>query len=243
MVVPGFVKGNVYISLILRSGLFFGTGLLFVLGFFLNGSEQPFIDAQKWWPFQAIIANICTFFILRSYLKAEKLTFKSLFQSQKRSIPNQIKEYIFLILLGGVVGAVPLYFFSYLFIGSIIPPEIHFHALPFVAALIALVLFPITNAIVETPIYLGYALPRLLKMKGNKFTAIVLVGLALAFQHVFLPIVFDFHYVLWRLFSLLPLALILGLVYTKANRLLPIVIVHFLMDLQLVLQMFLNSIK
>lgn len=243
MVNHDFIKSNVYFSLILRSCLFLGTGLLIALGSFLNGSEHPFIDAQRWWSFQAIIANILTFFILRIYLKAEKITYKSLFQSQKRSISNQIKEYMFLILLGGVVGAVPLYFFSYLFTGSIIPPEIHFQALPFVAALIALVLFPISNALVETPIYLGYALPRLLNLKGSKFTAIVLVGLALAFQHVFLPIVFDFPYLLWRLFSLLPLALILGLVYTKTNRLLPIVIVHFLMDLQLVLQMFLNSIK
>lgn len=241
---PGrFHVSRVYISLLLRSILFICFGLLFVLYSHLIGSEQPLIEAQKWWPYQAILANIFTFLIIRGFLKKEGMCYKSMFKSKKVTVIKKIKEYVFLLFVGIIGGAVPLYLFSYLLLGSIIPPDIHFQALPVGFALGALILFPLSNALVETPTYLGYALPRLTSFLNNKVFAILLVGLGLAVQHMFLPIVLDAPYMVWRVLSFLPLSILLGTIFLRIHRLLPIVIVHMLMDLQLVLQLFMNSIK
>ncbi|RHW36578.1 CPBP family intramembrane metalloprotease [Lysinibacillus yapensis] len=236
-------KSDIYFSLVMRSLFFLGFGLIFVGIFTLKGSDHPFQEAEKWWPFQVIFANLFTFIILRFFLKKEGRQYGSLFQSGVDISRKKVREYGVLFLLAVIGGAVPLYLFSYLFLGSIIPPDTHFQALPIGFAAIALILFPLSNALVETPTYIGYALPRLQASIGKIYVPILLAGLALALQHVFLPIVLQADYMLWRLFSFIPLAIILGLFFTKTKRLLPIVIIHFLMDLQLILQMFLNSLR
>lgn len=238
-----FNINRVYLSLILRSLLFIGFGLLFVLIFYFIGSKEPFIDAQKWWPYQAILANVFTLFIIRVFLKKEGFSYKSLFHSNEIAFKQKVKEYIFLLVAGIAGGAIPLYLFSYLILGSIVPPDIHFQPLPYGFAAAALILFPLTNALVETPTYLGYALPRLLSFLNNKGLAILLTGIGLAVQHMFLPLVLDTPYMAWRALSFLPLSILLGTIFLRSNRLFPIVIVHMLMDFQLVLQLFLNSVK
>ena len=53
----------------------------------------------------------------------------------------------------------------------------------------------------------------------------------LAFQHVTLPLVFDLHFLLWRLLMFIPFALMVGMVLRWRSRLLIyMVIIHGLMD-------------
>lgn len=233
---------HVYFSLVLRTVLFFIMGILFVGILDLQGSDQPFQDAEKWWPFQVIFANLFTFLIINQLLKKEGRSYKSLFQEPVDKKRKTFREYAVLFFAAVIGGAVPLYLFSYLLLGAIPPPDTHFQALPIGYAVIALILFPLSNALVETPTYIGYALPRLQKITGKIYMPILIAGFFLALQHVFLPIVLEADYMLWRLLSFIPLAIILGVFYTKKQRLVPIVIIHFLIDLQLVSQLFMNSI-
>jgi hypothetical protein len=236
-------KGRVYFSLVLRTLLFFGFGLLFVGVFWLKGAENPLQTAEKWWPFQAILANISTFFILRGFVKKEGKEYRSLFHIQKRGWKKNTFETFWLLLVGFGLGGIPLYLFSYLLLGSFTPPDNMMQPIPMVAAVIAVLLFPITNALVETPTYIGYALPRLKEHTGKLWIAICLAGFALALQHVALPIVLGVPYMMWRILAFLPLALALGVIFTKTKRLVPIVIVHYIMDLQMVLFVLLASIS
>ncbi|WP_394236337.1 type II CAAX prenyl endopeptidase Rce1 family protein [Niallia oryzisoli] len=234
---------KVYFSLVLRTVLFLIAGLLFVGVLTLKGSDTPFQEAEKWWPFQVILANLVTYFIMKALLKKEGRSYKSLFLAPVDKNRKTVREYVVLFLAAVVGGAVPLYLFSYLLLGAIPPPDTHFQALPVVLAAIALILFPLSNAMVETPTYIGYALPRLQQATGRIYIPILIAGFFLALQHIFLPIVLDADYMLWRLVSFIPLAVILGVFFTKTKRLMPIVVIHFLIDLQLVSQMFVNSIK
>lgn len=158
------------------------------------------------------------------------------------SFTKVFRQFLLLLVIGFVFAAIPLSLFSFLFLGSWIPPELMFQPLPIWAAVIALILFPITNSLVETPTYIGYALPKLKKQTGSVWLAIIVAGLALAFQHVALPLVFDIPYMLWRFVGFIPLAIALGFIFNKSNRLFPIILVHLLLDLQMVVQVFMNSI-
>jgi membrane protease YdiL (CAAX protease family) len=230
-------------SLLMRTILFILFGALLVGFFALAGESSPLHAAEKWWPFQAIFANIVTFLILRSFLKKEGHSYLSIFNFKKGRAKKDTLETLWLVIVGIAAGAIPLFLFSYLLLGTFTPPEVMFQKLPIWAAALALILFPISNGLVETPTYIGYALPRIKARTGKLWLAIALSGLFLAFQHVALPLVFDGPYMLWRFLSFLPLAFILGFIFNKTNRLLPIAIAHFFMDLQLVLQLLLMTMK
>ena len=91
--------------------------------------------------------------------------------------------------------------------------------------------------LLNIPTYFAYALPRIKTLTKMSWLAILLAGIALAAQHVVLPLVVETDYMLWRMFSFLPVAILLGFIFTKTKRLLPIVIVHYLIDLQLMIQL------
>jgi membrane protease YdiL (CAAX protease family) len=234
--------GRIVFSLMMRTMLFMVFGGIIAGIFAISGEDQPLKQAEKWWPFQAIFANLATFFILKAFLSKEGISFRSLFNFSKARFRKDLKETLVLLVVGLVLGALPLYFFSFLLLGSFIPPTTMFQALPMWAMVITLIVFPLSNGLVETTTYMGYALPRIQKATGKRWLAIIIAGLALAFQHVTLPLVGDIPYMSWRFLSFVPLALALGFIFTKTKRLLPIALAHFLMDLQLVCQLLLMNI-
>ncbi|RIX50103.1 CPBP family intramembrane metalloprotease [Paenibacillus nanensis] len=233
---------NVWFSLLLRTILFLVFGFLFVGAFALAGNEQPFQSAQRWWPFQAILANAVTFAAIRFFLRKEGKPYRSLFGFQRGRLGKDLLQFAWLLIVGFVLGGIPLYVFSYILLGSFVPPDLMFQPLPVWAAIIALVVFPLSNGLVETPTYIGYALPRLKRITGKQWLAILLAGLALAFQHVALPIVGDIPYMLWRFAAFIPLGIAIGFIFTRTKKLLPIAMAHYVMDLQLAVTVFIYSI-
>jgi len=233
--------GRIVFALLMRTLWFVVFGLLFVGLFAIAGNEHPLHAAERWWPFQAILANIVTFIFLRRWIRKEGGTYRSLFKIGKGELGIHVRQFLLFIVIGFALGAIPLYGASYLILGSFTPPDTMFQALPLWAAIIALIVFPISNGLVETPTYIGYALPRLQRMIPISWVAITLAGLALAFQHVALPLVADVPYMLWRFVSFIPLAIALGFIYTRTKKLLPIAAAHSIMDLQLAGTVFLMS--
>ncbi|WP_158299280.1 CPBP family glutamic-type intramembrane protease [Paenibacillus antri] len=230
------------ISLIMRTSFFLIFGLAIAGAFAAAGAEHPLRAAEKWWPFQAILANVATFFVLRALVRNEGGSYRALFGMRRSLLAKDGKQFAGLLVVGFVLGGLPLYLFSYLILGSVVPPDLMFQPLPLWAAIVAVIAFPLTNALVETPTYIGYALPRLREATGKLWSAALLAGLALAFQHVALPIVADVPYMLWRFAAFIPLAVALGFIFHRTNRLLPIAAAHGVMDLQLAVTVLLYSI-
>ena len=239
----GTTKSAVIFSLLMRTLFFILFGALIVGIFALAGDEHPLQSAEKWWPYQAILANIATFLVLRSFIRHEGRRYRDLFGFKQHAIGKHLKQFGWLLIVGFALGGIPLYVTSYIFLGTLVPPDLMFQPLPVWAAIVAVVVFPISNGLVETPTYFGYALPRLKALSGKLWVAVVLAGLALAFQHVALPLVADVPYMLWRFTAFIPLAIALGFIYNRTKNLLPIAIAHMVMDLQLILSMFFNSVQ
>lgn len=234
---------RVYFSLIMRTLLFALFGFLITGMLAVMGSETPFKDALKWWPLQAILANIATFFILKSFLNKEGITYKGLFDFRREKLKKDFGLIIPYILFGFLMGMIGLSGFSYLILGSFIPPEVMFEPVAHWMAILALVVFPVSNALVETPTYMGYALPRLEALTGKAWVGIVLAGLFLALQHIALPLIFDGPYLIWRFVSFIPLAVALGFLFARSKRLFPVAAAHFVMDFQMGITLFMNSIS
>jgi hypothetical protein len=78
-------------------------------------------------------------------------------------------------------------------------------------AWVATLLFPATIALAELPTYFAYDMPRLEVIIG-RWSEVVLAGLALAAQHMTLPLIFDGRFLVWRLGMFLPFALLVAIV-------------------------------
>ncbi len=80
-----------------------------------------------------------------------------------------------------------------------------FRPLPLWAIGTSIVVFPITIALAELPLYFGYAMPRL----GSGWGPALLAAFFLSIQHAALPLIFDWRFIIWRasMFSLFALLL------------------------------------
>ena len=113
-----------------------------------------------------------------------------------------------------------------------------FHPLPLWARVVSL-LFPLTIAFAELPTYFGYAMPRIEKQIGNGWLAWALASFFLALQHITLPLIFDWRFIIWRLGMFIPLAFLLGLSLKLRPRLFPyLMTMHALLDFMTVLMIF-----
>ena len=199
--------------------------------YFLSGSSAPWDASTAWWTVTATLTNLVCIFLLIKLFKMEGLRYRDLFRFNRGTVKTDLLWLLGLVVLSGPAAMFPNYFVAlWLFGDSEAVLPLFFKALPLWAILPTLVFFPLTIALAEIPTYFGYVMPRLEKQVGT-WLAVLLASLALAFQHVTLPLVFDVRFILWRLLMFIPFALLLGVALRWRPRLLPyMVIIHGLMD-------------
>ena len=117
-----------------------------------------------------------------------------------------------------------------LFGDRMIPTYMLFQPLPAWALVVSL-LFPITIAFAELPTYFGYSMPRVAAQIKNGWLAWLIASFFLGAQHMFLPLIPDGRFMLWRLLMYMPFALFSGFFLKLRPGLLPyFMIVHALAD-------------
>jgi len=82
----------------------------------------------------------------------------------------------------------------------------------------------------EEVTYQAYTLPRLQALAGRAWFAILLVSFWWTLQHSFLPLIPDWHYIIWRFLAFLPGVMVMTLIYQRTRRLPPLIFAHYLMD-------------
>jgi hypothetical protein len=184
----------------------------------------------------AFLANFASIYLLVRVFKAEG---KSYYNAIRFSRPT-VRTDLFWFFLSGLVGmpiaAAPMNILGSLIFGDpMTPTYMMFRALPAWAFALSF-LFPLTIAFAELPTYFGYVMPRLEAQLKNGWLAWLIASLFLAAQHMFLPLIFDGGFMLWRLLMYLPFALFAGLMIKLRPTLLPYyMIVHALIDVSAVM--------
>lgn len=199
------------------------------LGLPLGGSWQA---SAAWWPLVVLAANLLTIGLLVVLLRAERLSYWSLFHlrdcSLRRDWPwvaGAVAGVIALALVPNIVLA------GWLFGDPAIAQHMLLQPLP-AWAIWASVLFPLTIPFAELPLYFGYAMPRIEARTGSAILAIGLSALFLAAQHVALPLIWDGRFIAWRFLMFLPLAVFLAAVIRMRPSMLAwLVVIHGALDL------------
>jgi membrane protease YdiL (CAAX protease family) len=211
--------------------------------FLLSGRANPWEAASAWWPVYLILANAITFVILLALVRREGLSYADLWRNARRNLGSKRREtliWVALILGSVVAGGVGFAGAAILLYGGQMPEFVS--ALPMWAAWLSLLVMPLSIALVELPAYFGYVMPRLEAATGRRWLPLLLAAFFLALQHSTLPLLFDLRFILFRFVQMILLALFLGLIYHRTRRLAPLLVLHFLADLQLGVTVFVLSI-
>ena len=219
-----------------RSVLFFLFQLLIALVLTLTGTRSSWDESARWWTFMAFLANFVSIYLLVRVFKAEGKRYLDAIRFSRATWKTDLIWFFGSSFLTLPIAALPMNILGTAIFGDpLIPSLMMFRPLPAWAFLLSF-LFPLTIAFAELPTYFGYVMPRLESQLKNGWLAWLIASLGLAAQHMFLPLLVDGGFILWRLLMYLPFALFVGLLLKLRPTLLPYtMMVHSLADVSAVL--------
>jgi hypothetical protein len=213
--------------------LLFALAQLVLFGIYsLLGKPQAWTEAGKAWMVSDAAVNVLVLALLVWLVSKEGIRFRHLTSFDPKRLGKDLLFALAFLIPAVVAGTLGTFGGSLLIYGNPLPPNVFFK-LPVLATLIYVIVFPISNAAVELPTYYGYAYPRLEAMTKRPWLSLGLAIFFLGLQHISLNLVFDAHYLAWRFLSMVPVAILVGLVYRRTRRLFPMQVAHWVMDLQL----------
>ena len=216
--------------------LFQGLIALIASGSFSESWETSIV----WWPIGIVLANLVTIIVLHKLFAAEGMSYFNLFRIKRSQFRSDWLPLLGILLVMGILAVVPnILSAQLLFENPEAVTDLFIKKLPFGVAFTLLFAFPITIALAEMPLYFGYIMPRLERSTKKAWLAIGLAAFFAAAQHITMPLLFDWHFIIWRLLMFIPFTLFLAIVIRWRPRLLPyIIITHGLLDVSLIVMMF-----
>jgi hypothetical protein len=227
-----------WLMLFSRSVLFLIFQGLIALILMATGTASAWDESARWWTFVAILTNIASIYLLVCVFKAERKGYFEVIHFSRATVKADLLWFFGSSLVGLPIAAAPMTMLAVaLFGNAMTPTTMMFRPLPIWAFVLSF-LFPLTIAFAELPTYFGYVMPRLFVKDGSQthpWLAWLIASFFLGAQHMFLPLILDGRFIVWRLGMYLPFALFAGLVIKLRPSLLPyLMILHALMDISAV---------
>jgi hypothetical protein len=233
----------VVLALAMRLVLFAVFQVLIAILLSATGEANPWSASAAWWPYSASATCIVTFVFLRWRARVEAFSMASFYRPVRPGVGKDLLLTLAVTLVGGAlavagtIALVPVFFADPQTATGLL-----FQPLPMWAAVLAVVIFPITVALTELPLYFGYAQPRVAELTRSAWAAVLVPAAALSLQHATLPLIFDTSFLAWRALMFLGFALVLSWALWKRPRLLPyLIVVHFMLDTQAAVSILLVS--
>jgi hypothetical protein len=215
-----------------RTALFLALQALFTLAFAAAGSTSAWDAGAGCWPFGVTIANLICLAGLVVLFRREGKNYWEIFRIRREHLKSDLWALLGFLVVAGPVGFLPNVLLAGWLFGDaskVLPLLIR--PLPYWAVFAAILVFPLTQGLVELAIYFLYVLPRLADRGLPRWLAFGLAALMLGLQHAAIPFVLDLRFIAWRGFMFLPFAVLVGLMLAWRPRLLPYLAgVHVLMD-------------
>jgi membrane protease YdiL (CAAX protease family) len=213
-----------------RFVLALGLQMVLAIFFFRAGYQNPIEDAGHWFTVYGTLIDILCLILIAFLIKKEGLRLIDLVNINSQSFIKTLLTslgYIVLFLPMSVVG---MSVSSFLLFGDPIPQQT-MGGIPMWGAIYSITIWPLLWAVSEQITYQGYALPRIATLLKSKWLAIAIVSFGWALQHAALPLSLDWRYIVVRVLSFIPVAMVMAFLYLRTRKLLPFIIAHWVMDL------------
>ena len=228
---------GIFILPTLRIALFIIVGILLVLLPPFKG--QSLAQVSCWWALLCIVVNIITIIVLYILTRHEGKNFRDLINHNPHQ-SKTLKEIFIAAPMMLILGIAGLWGFSFLVYGYM--PVTNTQPLPIWAAILALILLPITVVYAEMPLYLGYCAPKIKEISKNETFSIIYPLFFYALQHSFIPLIFDYKHILSRFLVFVPLLIMIGIWYHKRKDLVPLMVGHGILDTTTGIQLLMVSL-
>ena len=214
-----------------RTLLFLFFQALIALGFAAGGASGAWDRSAAWWPLTVTLTNAVCLAVMVRQFPAEGGSYWNIFRWDRENWKRDALVMLGVLVVTGPVAMLPGNLLAGALFGDPMAGLRLFLApLPPLGLVFALVLFPITQGLVELAFYFLYVMPRLAK-QINPWAAYALASLFLGIQHAMIPLRFDASFFTWRLLMFIPFAFMAGAVLKWRPRLLIyLAVVHVLMD-------------
>lgn len=225
-----------WLILISRSVLFLLFQALIALTLMVAGTQSAWEEAGRYWTVMAFLANVASLYLLIRVFRVERKRFWDILRFSRETWKTDLLWFIGFSIIGMPIIAAPREPLAAAIFGDpMIATNLLFPRIPTWAFVLSF-LFPLTIWFAELPTYFGFSMPRIEAQLKNGWFAWLIASFFLAAQHMFLPLILDSGYLLWRFGMFLPFALFTGLALKLRPTLLPyFVIVHALMDVTTVM--------
>jgi membrane protease YdiL (CAAX protease family) len=197
--------------------------------YMLAGDPTPWVSAQPWWVVAGTLIDLGCLVLLWRLVRQEGIGLLDLLNYQPGRFRRAFLQTVGLLVLYTILFLAGGMIFGPLIYGEATPPT-PYGGLPLWAALYSVLVWPVLWAIAEQFTYLGYALPRLEVLSGKAWVAVGIVGFGWCIQHIALPYIPDWQWLLYRFTATLPIAIVLPIVYLRSRRLLPFIVAHWALD-------------
>ncbi|MGA7097147.1 MAG: hypothetical protein WB245_06230 [Acidimicrobiia bacterium] len=217
---------------------------LLAVGFLVAGDATPWRAAADWWLASFALAELVNLLLLRRVASAEGIRLRDLYNRGGTRRRQDLKWTGLAVLVAAPLVLIP----SVLLAGALwgdaqSSQELIFRSIPVGAAWATLAVFPVIHALTELPTYFGYVMPRMEALTGKRLMPMLATASILSLQHVFLPLLFDWRYIVWRALMFLPLALWFAWIIRRRPTALPyLAVAHGLLDISLPIYVLVASI-
>jgi len=214
------------------------------LAFRLSDSPVAWDASATWWPFAIVFTDLACLGLLIRFYRQEGKCFWNIFRIEPQFIKQDLLFMLGFLIIGGPLGYLPnLLSAQWLFGDPQVALDVLVRPLPAWAVITSLMLFPLLQGLVEIPIYMLYAMPRLEAQGLRPWLSVTLASFFLSAQHIFAPFLPDGRFITYRLIMFLPFAILIAVVMRTRPRLMPyMAVIHVLMDLSVAV-MFLMVMK
>jgi uncharacterized protein len=218
-----------------RSVLIVLAQVLVTLILYWQGSSNPLQAGTYWWTVTGTLVDAGCLILLLWLTRREGIRLADLIGIQRKKLRRDILIGIgILVVMFPVVMIGGALLSGLIVYGTLQPAQtavLMARPLPLWAALYSRTIWWLIWSATEEMTYNGYALPRLeVLLGGRTWLAVGIVTLFWAFQHSFLPLVFDAKMFLYLGIQMLPLVIVTQLIYLRFRRLPPMIILHWGMD-------------
>ena len=223
--------------LVARPVLFASFQALIGLGLYFAGSTAAWEASATWWMFSVTAANlVCLALLIRLY-RAEGKRYWDIFRVERQHLLDDLLLLVGVFAIGGPLAYFPnVLLAGWLFGNPAAVLDMLVRPMPLWLAWVGIIVFPITQGLVEIAAYMAYALPRTEAQGLRPWQAVLLAGVCLGLQHAAAPLLFDSRFFLWRLLMYIPFAIWVALLMRWRPRLLPyLAIVHVVMNMSFAL--------
>ena len=210
--------------------------LIFIIGSIIVNKNIN--DISNWWSIVATIVNIITILLLVFISKKMNISYSKLINYEKGKA--NIKEIVIMCIITLSLSSIGMYLSGFICYGKL-PYFAPMMAtpIPVFLAIINFIVLPLTVPFAEDALYLGCGVNSF----RNKYMAIIIPAFFYALQHSFIPLLFDFKFIIYRFLCFLPLTIIFCYYYQKKKNIVPMMIGHVVVEIASVVLILVTSIN